>query len=237
MWSPLFLFFYHKADKITRICYQQLCDVEGKENVIPVSSFCKDLPNTFYLKDLKDYFFQSDDAFASHIMYDGFIYKYVLHNKEFILTKDVIVTVEYDTWWNYSSNKWLKWLIKEYDILGPKIVIYEGDPDWMWFNFKIVDKLNIPKSQLLGLMPLAVTCSKPEYLIKISNFVKDNAVFHYLINCELRFGTAARLVGAKIGELPFKRTIHSLPWDAGAINKQREGIFHPVKYISQFKFD
>jgi hypothetical protein len=229
MCNPLFLFFYHKQDSITESCYRQLCQIEGLENVIPVSNNLSILPNTFYLPDYPSLFPQYSDYW----MYDGLIYKYVLHNKESLLSKDVIITLEYDTWWNYKSDKWIPQLIQEYDVIAGEQVYYTKEPSWSFFTREPVNKLNIPKHELFALRPLAVTISKPSYLIKMSELVRDNELYHHVENCELRYGITAKQIGAKIIDSPFKNTVKWHEWNMPHKVKDLEGIYHPIKHIDK----
>lgn len=223
--KPLFLFFYHLEDLITLQCFEQLCKIEGAENIQPVSSYSRYLPNTFCLKDHDNLFDHGDNYW----MYDGLIYKYVLLNKDLILSKDVVITLEYDTWWNHSLKNWLPNLMLDFDALGAENLSFEKEPEWSFFNRDSTIETGLNKSDLLAIRPLAVTCVKSEYLLKVSDFILNNPVYHKMINCELRFGTLLKVVGARIGEFPFK-TIKWHSWINKNISKQK-GIFHPIKDI------
>jgi hypothetical protein len=227
MSNSLFLFFYHKNDDITTSCYEQLCSIEGNENVIPVSNNIDYLPNTFCLYKESYMFCHGDDYW----MYDGLIYKYVLLNKKLILNKKIIVTLEYDTWWNALSNTWLNELMINYDLLGAEKLTIDKEPLWSFFNRETTLNTEVNKSQLLALRPLAVTCSNPEFLVKVSEFFQDNQVFHSMQNCELRFGTLFNILGARIGTLPFQNIIKWHPWINDNV-KNKKGIYHPIKNIN-----
>lgn len=232
MWNPLFLFIYDGSSMDTTLrCYHQLCEIEGTENVQPVSKYSRFIANTFCLSDYPDLFLHMDQL--DHMMYDSFIYKYVLYNKNSILSKSAVITLEDDVWWNYHSKKWLYYLIQQYDVLGVKKITYDDDRDWQFFNKKIVDKIGVGRHELMCLKPLAVTCSKPEFLVKISEYVRDHELYHLLINCELRFGMAAKMVDARIGELPIEQTVKFYDWDLKSVSREREGIYHPVKNMNQ----
>jgi hypothetical protein len=228
MIKPLFLFFYHKDDEITKSCYRQLCLIEGEQNVVPVSNNLSYLPNTFCLNNFPALFNHGDDYW----MYDGLIYKYVLLNKDLILSKDAIITLEYDVWWNLESKNWLPTLIKDFDLAGSEIVSFNKEPSWTFFHKETTALTGVKKSDLIGIRPLAVSCSKPQFLVKVAEFFDTNTVFHQMVNCELRFGTLFKIVGAKIGELPFKKTIKWYQWIVNNV-KEKEGIFHPIKNMNQ----
>lgn len=224
----LFLFFYHKDDDITLKCYEQLCKIEGAENVQSVSNTLECLPNTFNLNKNNLLFDHGDDYW----MYDGLIYKYVLLNKELILSKDVIITLEYDVWWNFYSRNWLPDLIANYDLIVPEMLYSDTSSKWAFFNRDTTRQTGLKKGDLLGARPLAVTCSKPECLVEVSEFIYNNPVFHKMVNCELRFGTLFKILGARIREFPFKDTIKWYEWINENV-KEKQGIFHPIKNIDQ----
>ena len=139
--------------------------------------------------------------------------------------------LEYDTWWNYPSKEWLPHFLQMFDVLGPKIKKVSDDPDWSFFNRETTFKTQLFCEQLLAIWPLAVTCSKPEFLLKASEFVKNNSLFHKMVNCELRFGTVMNILGAQIGELPFHNNVKWHEWNIGCV-ENKKSIFHPIKDIT-----
>lgn len=224
--QPLFLFLYHKNDFVTQVNYNQLCKIEGFENVQPISDCESFLENTYRLDDGGWEFPHWD----SYWMCDGLIYKYVLNNKSKILSRSSIIIIEYDTWWNFSSKKWLKESLKENDVVGVELLEYEKHP---WDFFQKHSHLSFAKD-LLGLRPFSAICCKPEALIKASEYVRDTEEMHKVYNNEMRFATACKLTGSKVGTIPFnfKENIKWHQWVCHT-DYPDECIIHPIKNIDQ----
>lgn len=222
--DPLFLFLYHKNNLITKINYHKLCSVEKVENIQPISDQQSYLPNTFRT-DKVPYLFPH---FDSYWMCDGLIYHYILYNKEYILSKSAIVIVEYDTWWNYESKKWLKNALNNYDVIGAKLLDVKKN-NWKFFD---ENKHLSFKKELIGLVPFSVICCKPEAILKTAELVKTVKEFHNIRNNEMRFATASKLSGSKVGEIGFEFK-NTITWNNNHLQNltNKEGIFHPVKSI------
>jgi len=220
---PLFLFLYHKNDLATHENYNQLCKIEGSENVQPISDCQTFLPNT-YQAELGKWDFPHWD---SYWMCDGLIYKYILNNKDKVLLKSAIVIIEYDTWWNFCSDNWLASSLIENDVIGAELLEYRKDQSWLWFEKN--HKLSFAEN-LIGLRPFSVICCTPEAIIKASEYVKNTEELHKVSNNEMRFATACKLSGSRVGEIPFsfKRNIKWYEYELKNIKNINE-IFHPVK--------
>lgn len=225
--QPLFLFLYHKDDLVTRFNYNQLCRIEGQENIQPISDCQSYLKNTFRVDDGEWPFPHWD----SYWMCDGLIYKYILNNKEKVLSRSAIIIIEYDTWWNFSSTKWLNESLKDHDVVGVELLEYEKHPTWDFFQKH--SNLSFVKD-LVGLRPFSAICCKPESLVKASEYVKNTEELHKVYNNEMRFATACKLSGSKVGVIPysFKDNIKWHQWGCHTDYPQ-ECIIHPVKNIDQ----
>jgi len=227
--EPLFLFLYHTNDPITHANYNQLCKIEGSENIQPISDCQGFLPNT-YQAQFGAWDFPHWD---SYWMCDGLIYKYILNNIQTVLARSEIVIIEYDTWWNFSSSKWLSQSLKEYDVIGAELLEYEESPSWVFFEAH--KNLSFAK-KMIGLRPFSVICCKSQAIVKAAEYFRNTEELHKVYNNEMRFATACKLSGSKVGEisLPFKNTIKWYEHELKNIS-QEEGIFHPVKKIIENK--
>ncbi len=224
--SPLFLFLYHKNDFVTQLNYDQLCRIEGSENVQPISDQQSFLKNT-YRADQGTWDFPHWD---SYWMCDGLIYKYILNNKDYVSSKSAIVIIEYDTWWNYSSSKWLEESLKNHDVVGVELLEYDKHS---WEFFQKHNHLSFTKD-LIGLRPFSAICCKPKAIINAAEYVKNNTDLHKVYNNEMRFATACKLSGSKVGSIPFnfKENIKWYNWTCGT-DYPHECIIHPIKNIEQ----
>lgn len=224
--KPLFLFLYHKDDFVTRSNYDHLCKLEGMENVQPISDCQSYLPNT-YRADLGEWEFPHWD---SYWMCDGLIYKYILNNKQKVLSRSEVVIIEYDTWWNIPSKKWLKEVFVNNDVVGVEL-LENGKHDWDFFPKHA--HLSFAK-ELIGLRPFSVICCKSESIVKASEYVKNNDELHPVYNNEMRFATACKLSGSKVGTIPFKfkENIKWHQWNCHT-DYPDEAIIHPIKNNNQ----
>lgn len=228
--KPLFLFLYHKNDLTTRINYRQLCRIEGIENIQPISDCQCYLPNT-YRADLGKFEFPHWD---SYWMCDGLIYKYILDNKQKILSRDSIVILEYDTWWNYPSDKWVNQSLVNNDVVGPEVLEISKNQDWDFFTKH--RHLSFAED-LIGLRPFTSIACKSQSIVKAAEYVKNTEELHKVYNNEMRFATACKLSGSKIGTIPFnfKENIKWHQWECIATTS--ESIVHPIKNLSQYTQD
>lgn len=222
-WSPLHLFLYHKDDEATRGNFDQLCSMEGAENVQPISDCRSYLKGTFRADQGKWPFPHWD----SYWMCDGLIYKYVLANRDRILASSVVCINEYDTWWQMSSSPWMPELMSKTDIAGSNLLKF-GQDGWTFFEkHKHLDFAG----QLRGLVPFSVICVKPEVMVAIAERVRDDARLHPLYNNEMRIGTTANLIGARMGTLP-THVGKNVQWHHCQYSKE-SGIYHPIKKVVQ----
>ena len=220
-WKPLHLFLYHKNDDVTRANYEQLALIEGDENVQPISDSQSYLPNTFRA-DLQKWPFPHWD---SYWMCDGLIYKYLLYNKERVLSSSYVSIIEYDTWWQYSSKEWMQKAMKDHDIIGSNFLSF-GKNQWEFFEkHKHLHFAN----QLRGLVPFSAICIKPETSIAIAERVQADPDFHSLYNNEMRIATAANIIKSKIGLLPLNIS-KNVQWH-GCLFTDEKSIYHPVKTV------
>lgn len=218
-WRPLHLFMYHKNDDATRNNFEQLCDLEGSDNVQPISDCRSFLKGTFRADHGKWPFPHWD----SYWMCDGLIYKYVLANKERVLASSAICINEYDTWWQMASSEWMPSTMAESDIVGSNLLKF-GTDGWTFFEkHKHLDFA----SQLRGLVPFSVICVKPECMVAIAERVRDDARLHPLYNNEMRIGTTANLLGSRMGTLP-KAVGKNVQWHRCEYS-QHPGVYHPIK--------
>lgn len=226
-YKPLFLFIYHKDDPVTRKNYYQLCKMEGSSSVVPISDCQSFLHDTFRC-DVGPWQFKHSDSYGR---VDSLIYKYVLTKSKHVRKHSIVFILEWDVWWNTHSKHWAEKLISQYDVIGPEILTIQKNKEWGWFhNF-----LNLPiTNQLCGIRPFSVIGCKPENIIKVSKYVRDNPYTHDMFIAELRFATMCNIIGSKIGLLPpkFCSTIKWHEW--GAKCKTEECILHPVKHMNQF---
>lgn len=226
-YRPLFLFIYHKDDPVTRKNYYQLCKMEGSEYIVPISDCQSFLHNTFRC-DIGPWPFKHSDSYGR---VDGLIYKYVLEKSKHIRKHSIVFILEWDVWWNTHSKNWGEKLIKQYDIIGPEILTIQKDKDWGWFhNF-----LHLPIcNKMCGIRPFSVVGCKPESLIKVAKYIRDNPYTHEMFIAELRFATICNILGIKLGLLPSK-FCYTIKWhEWGAKCKNEECILHPIKHINQF---
>jgi hypothetical protein len=224
-WNPLFLFLYHKDDAVTRINHRQLCLMEGKDNVHPISDCISVLDGTFRA-DKDPWSFPHWD---SYWMCDGLIYKYVLGNSRSISKRSAIFIIEYDTWWNTQSINWAPSLLSQYDICGAEVLI-NGRHGWEFFSKH--SHLSFSKD-LIGIRPFSSICCRPKALIKAAKFVRDTQEMHKVYNNEMRFATACKLSGSRIGNIPakFSKSIKWNDWNPKCGSE--ECIVHPVKRSDQ----
>lgn len=220
-WRPLHLFLYHKDDDATRSNFEQLCSVEGSENVQPISDCRSFLKGTFRADHGKWPFPHWD----SYWMCDGLIYKYVLANRERILSSSAICINEYDTWWQIASSEWMPKTMVGLDIAGSNLLKF-GNDGWTFFEkHKHLEFAN----QLRGLVPFSVICVKPECMVAIAERVRDDARLHPLYNNEMRIGTTANLIGSRMGALP-QAIGKNVQWHRCEYSKN-PGIYHPIKTV------
>jgi hypothetical protein len=229
--NPLFLFLYHKNDLITKINYEQLCKIEGEQNVQPISDCQSYLKNT-YRADEGIWEFPHWD---SYWMCDGLIYKYILNNKNKVRSKSAIIIIEYDTWWNTPSYKWLNFILNDFDIVGPELLEINKNPSWDFF--KKHQHLSFSKD-LVGLRPFTAIVCKPESIINTAEYIKNNTELHKVYNNEMRFATACKLSGSKIGVLPesLKENIKWHQWNCNNMSP-KETIVHPIKKYNQVNIE
>jgi hypothetical protein len=218
-WKPLHLFLYHKNDDVTYDNYKQLCLMEGKKNVQPISDCQSFLPKTFRA-DLGKSLLPHWD---SYWMCDGLIYKYILMNTDRVLKSSAICISEWDTWWQIKSKGWMEDLLLNCDIAASNILEY-GRDEWIFFE-KHKD-LSF-SAELRGLVPFSVICIKPKIAIKIAERVRDDTVFHPMYNNEMRIGTVANMIGAKMAKLPIAIG-KNVQW-AGCKLSEAPGVYHPIK--------
>jgi hypothetical protein len=225
--TPLFLFLYHKNDLVTQANYEQLCKAEGKENIQPISDCQSYLENT-YRADEGTWEFPHWD---SYWMCDGLIYKYILNNKHIVKSKSAIIIIEYDTWWNISLNKWLDIFLKDFDVVGPEFLNIHQHSQWTFFERHRHLSFS---NDLVGLRPFTSIICKPDSIIKAAEHVKHTEELHKVYNNEMRFATACKLSGSKIGELPtiFKNNIKWHNWNCDNMHP-KETIVHPIKNLNQ----
>jgi hypothetical protein len=220
-WSPLHLFLYHKDDDATRNNFEQLCHVEGRDNVQPISD-CRSYLNGTFRADRGKWSFPHWD---SYWMCDGLIYKYVLENIDRVLSSSAVCINEYDTWWQMCSQSWMPELISKADISGSNLLQF-GRSGWTFFEkHKHLDFA----SQLCGLVPFSVICVKPSVMVSIAERVRDDNRLHPLYNNEMRIGTAANLIGAKMQPLPH-HVGKNIQWHHCHYS-QEPGIYHPIKQV------
>lgn len=219
VWRPLHLFLYHKDDDATRNNFEQLCSVEGSENVQPISDCRSFLKGTFRADHGKWPFPHWD----SYWMCDGLIYKYVLANRDRVLSSSAICINEYDTWWQIASSEWMPKTVAESDISGSNLLKF-GQDGWTFFEkHKHLEFAN----QLRGLVPFSVICVKPECMVAIAERVRDDTRLHPLYNNEMRIGTTANLIGSRMGTLP-QAIGKNVQWHRCEYSKN-PGIYHPIK--------
>lgn len=217
--KPLHLFLYHKLDEATRLNFEQLCEMEGEINVQPISDCTSYLPNTFRADHGKWEFPHWD----SYWMCDGLIYKYILNNKDRIISSSTVCINEYDTWWQCSSKDWMPDLMSRVDIAASSVLKY-GQDSWVWFEKH--KKLDFA-TRMMGLLPFSVVCIKPELAIEIASRVKNDSQLHTLYNNELRIATTANLLGSNLGPLP-NQISKNVKWH-GCLYSKEPGIYHPIK--------
>jgi hypothetical protein len=220
-WKPLHLFLYHKNDQATVANYEKLCIEEGEDNIQPISDCQSFLPRTFRADQLKWMFPHWD----SYWMCDGLIYKYILNNKDRVESSSVVIINEYDTWWQCKSSEWMPQLMKGCDIAASNVLTF-GKDGWVFFDKH--KHLDFAK-QLRGLVPFSVVCVRPETAVGIAELVRDDARFHPLYNNEMRIGSAANMLGARIALLP-KHIGQNVQWH-GCQYKSDPGIYHPIKVL------
>ena len=218
-WKPLHLFLYHKNDDVTYDNYKQLCLMEGKKNVQPISDCQSFLPKTFRA-DLGKLLLPHWD---SYWMCDGLIYKYILMNTDRVLKSSAICISEWDTWWQIKSKGWMEDLLLNCDIAASNILEY-GRDEWIFFE-KHKD-LSF-SAELRGLVPFSAICIKPKIAIKIAERVRDDTTFHPMYNNEMRIGTVANMIGAKMAKLPIAIG-KNVQW-AGCKLSEAPGVYHPIK--------
>lgn len=218
---PLHLFLYHKSDDATLANYEQLCQLEGESNVQPISDRLSYLPNTFRADKGKWTFPHWD----SYWMCDGLIYKYILNNKDRVSSCSTVCINEYDTWWQCTSDEWMPQLMSKCDAAASNVLVY-GRDSWVFFD---KHKSLSFASQLRGLIPFSVLCIKPDMAIQIASIVQNDERFHPLYNNEMRIGTAANILGAKLGNLP-SWIGKNVQWH-GCQYRNEKGIYHPVKTL------
>lgn len=220
-WKPLHLFLYHKNDPATLANYEKLCLEEGEGNIQPISDCQSFLPRTFRADQGKWPFPHWD----SYWMCDGLIYKYILNNKDRVESSSVVVINEYDTWWQCKSSEWMPQMMKGCDIAASNVLTF-GKDGWVFFDKH--KHLDFAK-HLRGLVPFSVVCVRPETAVGIAELVRDDARFHPLYNNEMRIGSAANMLGARIASLP-KRIGQNVQWH-GCQYKPEPGIYHPIKTL------
>jgi hypothetical protein len=220
-WKPLHLFLYHKNDPATVANFERLCSEEGDSNIQPVSDCQSFLPSTFRADHGKWPFPHWD----SYWMCDGLIYKYILNNKDRVMASSAVVINEYDTWWQCGSSEWMPQLMKNCDIAASNVLTF-GKDGWVFFDKH--KHLEFAK-QLRGLVPFSVVCIRPETAIGIAEMVRDDTRFHPLYNNEMRIGSAANMLGARISPLP-KHIGKNVQWH-GCQYRDEPGIYHPIKNL------
>jgi hypothetical protein len=220
-WRPLHLFLYHKDDDATRNNFEQLCGLEGSDNVQPISDCRSYLKGTFRADHGKWPFPHWD----SYWMCDGLIYKYVLANRDRVMSSSAVCINEYDTWWQMGSSSWMPELLSKADISGSNILQF-GKDGWTFFEkHKHLDFAG----QLRGLVPFSVICVKPEVMVAIAERVRDDARLHPIYNNEMRIGTTANLIGANMQPLP-RHIGKNVQWHRCEYSKEH-GIYHPIKNV------
>jgi hypothetical protein len=219
--KPLHLFLYHKSDNATVANYEQLCLMEGEENVQPISDCSSYLPGTFRA-DHGPWPFPHWD---SYWMCDGLIYKYILNSVDRILSCSTICINEYDTWWQCQSKEWMPQLMLGCDIAASNVLVF-GRDNWVFFH---KHKQLAFASKLRGLVPFSVICASPPHMVEIAERVRDDSSLHTIYNNEMRIGTAANLIGAKLDKLP-NHIGKNIQWN-GCRYTDAPGIYHPIKTI------
>nr|VFK08180.1 MAG: hypothetical protein BECKLPF1236A_GA0070988_100145 [Candidatus Kentron sp. LPFa]VFK24779.1 MAG: hypothetical protein BECKLPF1236C_GA0070990_100165 [Candidatus Kentron sp. LPFa] len=211
------LFLYHKCDDVTRYHLECLLLSNPDAVVVPLTdSISEHLPNTI---DVGEY----DDGWCSSDPWrniDVTVYKWFNHRT---FDAEKYLFIEYDCFCNVNLIDYYK-EVWDSDVAGVDFFTIKENPKWPWFEEESLLKLPpAERPYASGLAPFVCCLFSHSALERIIAHVSKESIF-----CELRLGTAVRMLDLKFKKIPLSKrsTIcwHPYPWK---IN--RSGLYHGIK--------